>query len=93
MFAAILYIFCFSTWALGLLSWIAYMGKKFEDWDLVHKEKKLELQVAQFQLEKVGLYISTQNSSKSAVENKAQTEKPNKQDIPEKIKELMVILI
>ena len=65
------------------------MSKRVEDWEIINRSKELELRVAQFQLERVGLYNNTQNSYPLAVENKLHAEKPNKEDIPEKIKELM----
>lgn len=78
----IFYIFCFSTWALGLLSWVIFIGKSISDWELVYQTKKLELQLAQFQLKKMGLF-------NPLLENKFQSDIPNKEEIPEKIKQLM----
>lgn len=43
MITILLYVFVFSTWGLGLLSWMAVLGNKSRMWDLEHFEKFIEI--------------------------------------------------
>lgn len=67
---------------MGLLSWLIYFGKKIKDWDLVQKARELELENRKM--------ISSQFEKMSTGRGPLSPSKPpNKEDIPEKIKELM----
>lgn len=84
MTTAFLYIFVFSTWGLGLLSWIIGLGQFLARWELEAEEKTLELEQKKFFLSKIN------NLSVGLGRNfSAPNITPNSKELPEKLKELM----
>jgi hypothetical protein len=73
-------IFIFSTWGLGLLSWIVFMSYRSDKWDLEVKFLKQELQQRELVSKAQSLQLPTPTARQSADATK---------EIPEKIKELM----
>jgi hypothetical protein len=81
MTTAFLYIFIFSTWGLGLLSWVVGLSHSLRKWELEDEEKTLEIE----QKRQFFNRLSSLASKSPAMALGSQTVK----DIPEKIKELM----
>jgi hypothetical protein len=74
-------IFIFSTWGLGLLSWIVFMSYRTDKWDLEVKSLKQELQ-------QKDLFLSKIESLQPLVAG-GRIPSDVAKEIPEKIKELM----
>jgi hypothetical protein len=88
MTTAFLYIFVFSTWGLGLLSWIVGLGQLLAKWELESQEKTLEIEQKKIFISKINSLTGgmTRGLSLGAI---AQTTESVTKDLPEKIKELM----
>lgn len=94
MATAILYTFVFSTWGLGLLSWVVVLGRKLEEWNLDTQEKNLEITQKKLLFNKFNSLSATPVPVASATKQTSwgsitTTEPPSKESLPEKIKELM----
>ena len=98
MVTAILYTFLFSTWGLGLLSWVAFLGNKFEKWGLESQERELEITQKKLMFSKFNSLSMTSAPAAAATAGSTKqtswgsvtaTEPPSKESIPEKIRELM----
>jgi hypothetical protein len=94
MATAILYTFVFSTWGLGLLSWVVVLGRKLEEWNLDTQEKNLEITQKKLLFNKFNSLSATPAPAASATKQTSwgsitTTEPPSKESLPEKIKELM----
>jgi cytoskeletal protein RodZ len=98
MVVTFLYIFAFSTWALGLLSWIVFIGQKLQQWDLNSQEKTLDIKQKQIIFNKFNSLTPGAGISGSVIPDSikqapwgsvASTEPMSKDSIPEKIRELM----
>ena len=94
MATAILYTFVFSTWGLGLLSWVVVLGRKLEEWNLDTQEKNLEITQKKLLFNKFNSLSATPVPAASATKQTSwgsitTTEPPSKESLPEKIKELM----
>ena len=81
MTTAFLYIFIFSTWGLGLLSWVVGLSHSLRRWELETEEKTLEIEQKRQFFNK----FSSLASKGPSIALGSQGTK----DIPEKIKELM----
>lgn len=86
MTTAVLYALLFSTWGLGLLSWLAALGNTLAKWDLDRQEKALDIEQKKLLLSKFSSITGARSSSMAAI---AQMSDTNKDTIPEKIRELM----
>lgn len=84
MTTAFLYVFLFSTWGLGLLSWLAALGHSLSRWDLERQERTLDIEQKKLIF---GKFNSITGDKSVSLTNSIVT--ANKEDIPEKIKELM----
>jgi hypothetical protein len=73
-------IFIFSTWGLGLLSWIVFMSHRFDKWELEMRSLRQELEQKEF------LFSKVQSLQPPAI---ARAVVETNKEIPEKIKELM----
>jgi hypothetical protein len=94
MVTAILYMFAFSTWGLGLLSWMMLLGRKLEEWKLQTQERELEISQKKLMFNKFNSLSMTPASSQGATKQTpwgsvTATEPPVKESIPDKIRELM----
>lgn len=94
MATAILYTFVFSTWGLGLLSWVVVLGRKLEEWNLDTQDKNLELAQKKLLFNKFNSLSATPATVPNATKQTSwgsvtATEPPSKESLPEKIKELM----
>jgi len=98
MVVTFLYIFAFSTWALGLLSWIVFIGQKLQQWDLNSQEKTLDIKQKQIIFNKfnsltpgagIGGSVIPDSIKQTPWGSVASTEPMSKDSIPEKIRELM----
>ncbi len=87
MTTVFLYIFLFSTWGLGLLSWIVGLGHLLTKWSLETAEKELDIEQKKSLFDKFNS-ISSMRSGLVTTPG-ASAPAPNKDMIPEKIKELM----
>ena len=85
MASAILYVFAFSTWGLGLVAFISLIGINIEKWQKKKEVIEFELKEKTVLLEKL-----TSNSSPFGM-MAAMAQMGNKKDapIPDKVKELM----
>ncbi len=94
MATAILYTFVFSTWGLGLLSWVVLLGRKLEEWGLETQERNLEITQKKLLFDKFNS-LSTVQATVPGTTKQApwgsvtSTEAPDKESLPEKIRELM----
>jgi hypothetical protein len=82
----IFYIFLFSTWGLGLFSWVLGLGHLLTKWEIESKEKTLEIDQKRLLFEKFNSATSTRLGVGIGP---GQQSIPNKDLIPDKIKELM----
>jgi hypothetical protein len=95
MTTAILYTFVFSTWGLGLLSWVVVLGHKLEKWGLDTQERNLEITQKKLLFNKFNSLSAPTTASASGATKQTSwgsvtaTEPPSKESLPEKIKELM----
>lgn len=94
MATAILYTFVFSTWGLGLLSWVVVLGRKLEEWNLDNQDRNLELAQKKLLFNKFNSLSASQTPTAGATKQTSwgsvtPTEPPSKDSLPEKIKELM----
>lgn len=86
MTTVFLYVFIFSTWGIGLLSWLAALGNALSRWDLERQEKTLDIE----QKKNLFTKFNSLTAGRIAISNAtASTEEPSKDAIPDKIKELM----
>ena len=81
MTTAFLYIFMFSTWGLGLLSWIVGLSHSLRKWELEVQEKILEIEQKRHFFNK----FSSLPSKGGFIAPVPQ----GSRDVPEKVKELM----
>lgn len=86
MTTVFLYVFLFSTWGLGLLSWLAALGNSLSKWELERQEKTLEIEQKKNLFSKFNSLTGGRTAIAGPV---ATTQEPNKEMIPDKIKELM----
>jgi hypothetical protein len=90
MTTAILYIFLFSTWGLGLLSWISALGHTAAKWELDREEKKLDISQKKLLFGKFNSLTSSAQSRMAAhTVSKETLSDLNAEEIPEKVRELM----
>lgn len=85
MLSAILYVFAFSTWGLGLVAFISVIGINIEKW-----QKKKE--IIEFELKEKTIFLERLTSSSSPLNMMAaMSQMSNKKEIPipDKVKELM----
>lgn len=85
MLSAILYVFAFSTWGLGLVAFISVIGINIEKW-----QKKKE--IIEFELKEKTIFLERLTSSGSPLNMMAaMSQMSNKKEIPipDKVKELM----
>jgi uncharacterized membrane protein len=85
MLSAILYVFAFSTWGLGLVAFISVIGINIEKW-----QKKKE--IIDFELKEKTIFLERLTSSSSPLNMMAaMSQMSNKKEIPipDKVKELM----
>ena len=85
MLSAILYVFAFSTWGLGLIAFISVIGINIEKW-----QKKKE--IIDFELKEKTIFLERLTSSSSPLNMMAaMSQMSNKKEIPipDKVKELM----
>lgn len=85
MTTAFLYIFLFSTWGLGLLSWMCALANFVANRELDREDKKLNIDHKKFMFSRFG---SIPNLNFNHPERMVHTNRPNDQ-IPEKVQELM----
>lgn len=88
MTTVFLYIFLFSTWGLGLFSWIIGLGHLLTKWDIENQEKSLDIDQKRLILEKFNS-LSHSRPGFMMGQPTPPSPLPNKEAIPEKIKELM----
>lgn len=81
-----LYVFLFSTWGLGLLSWLAALSNALAKWDLERQEKSIDIEQKKLLFSKFNSL--TKGKTPGSVAVPTMTE-PSKDTIPEKIQELM----
>jgi hypothetical protein len=86
MTTVVLYVLLFSTWGLGLLSWLAALSNTLAKWDLDRQEKSLDIEQKKLLLSKFSSITGARAPSLTSV---AQMTEASKDAIPEKIKELM----
>lgn len=84
MITVTLYVFLFSTWGLGLLSWLAALSNSLAKWDLERQETMLDIEQKRLIF---GRFNSITGDRSISLTNSVVT--ANKDEIPEKIKELM----
>ena len=94
MVATFLYIFAFSTWGLGLLSWVIFLGQKLQAWDLQRQEKALDIKQKQVIFGKFNSLTTGSASIPDSIKHTpwgsvTATEPLSKESIPEKVRELM----
>jgi hypothetical protein len=94
MVATFLYIFAFSTWGLGLLSWVIFLGQKLQAWDLQRQEKALDIKQKQVIFGKFNSLTNVSAMAPDSVKHTpwgsvTATEPLSKESIPEKVRELM----
>lgn len=85
MLSAILYVFAFSTWGLGLVAFISVIGINIEKW-----QKKKE--IIEFELKEKTIFLERLTSNSSPLNMMAaMSQMSNKKEIPipDKVKELM----
>lgn len=85
MLSAILYVFAFSTWGLGLIAFISVIGINIEKW-----QKKKE--IIEFELKEKTIFLERLTSNSSPLNMMAaMSQMSNKKEIPipDKVKELM----
>lgn len=87
MTTVLLYTFLFSTWGLGLLSWVLGLGHLISKWNLESVEKALDISQKKVIFEKFDSVTSMRQGF--AVATPGTLQSPSKDLIPEKIKELM----
>jgi hypothetical protein len=85
MTTVLLYTFLFSTWGLGLLSWIVGLGHLLSKWNLESAEKAIDIEHKKSLFEK----FDSVATLRSGLANSPISPLPSKDLIPEKIKELM----
>jgi hypothetical protein len=88
MTTAFLYIFVFSTWGLGLLSWVIGLGQLLARWELEAKEKNLEIEQKKVFLSRINSIASGFGKGFPRGGIAGATESGSK-ELPEKLKELM----
>lgn len=81
MATTFIYLFLFTTWGLGLLSWVAWLGHKFAEWETEAQDKELEIEQKRVFLDK----LSAMTKLPSPMSSSPTISK----EIPEKIKKLM----
>jgi len=91
MTTAFLYIFLFSTWGLGLLSWMVVLNDFISQRDLRNKEKSLEIsqKTAFFNRFNDISGLQSQDKAKKTSWGKVSAAEESPEFIPEKIRELM----
>jgi hypothetical protein len=87
MTTVFLYTFLFSTWGLGLLSWIVGLGHLLTKWNLESMERALDIEQKKALFEKFESVTSSRQGFTMA--GQPAPSMPSKDMIPEKIKELM----
>lgn len=86
MTTVFLYVFIFSTWGLGLLSWLAALGNAISKWELERQERSLDIEQKQNLFSK---FNSLTGGRMTMAGPTTTAQEPSKEMIPEKIKELM----
>jgi hypothetical protein len=86
MTTVFLYIFLFSTWGLGLLSWVVALGHFLTKGDLELKDKTLDIEQKKLLINKLN---SLTNSIGNRMPSFAGIAPIAPKELPEKIKELM----
>lgn len=93
MLSAFAYIFLFSTWGLGLLSWLVLISTKLQETELKSREMKLEIQQKELFFNGISQSLKKVEEKKNTNTNtpwgKVSDAKPSEDLIPEKIMELM----
>jgi hypothetical protein len=91
MLSAIAYIFLFSTWGLGLMSWLVLLSAKLQETELKSKEMKLGLQHKELLFNGLSDGFKKMQTQPSAVTpwGKVSDPKQSEELIPDKILELM----
>lgn len=93
MLSAFAYIFLFSTWGLGLLSWLVLISTKLQETELKSREMKLEIQQKELFFNGISQSLKKVEEKKNTNTNtpwgKVSEAKPSEDLIPEKIMELM----
>jgi hypothetical protein len=87
MTTVLLHIFLFSTWGLGLLSWVVGLGHLLTKWNLESTERELDIEQKKVLLEKFESVTSMRSGF--SIPGLQAVQAPSKDAIPEKIKELM----
>jgi|688.fasta_scaffold878278_1 hypothetical protein len=90
MTTVFLYVFVFSTWGLGIISWLALLGGSLTKWELERQEKVLDLEQKKLMF---GRFNSLTSGKFPPSKNQEAKDQPlaelGKDMIPEKIRELM----
>ncbi len=86
MTTVLLYTFLFSTWGLGLLSWIVGLSHLLTRWSLETTERTLDIEQKKSLFEKFNHVTSMRHGG---VAGSSANVAPSKDLIPDKIKELM----
>jgi hypothetical protein len=89
MASAILYVFAFSTWGLGLVAFISLIGINVEKWNKKKEVLDFELKEKTILLEKLTSNSSPLNMMAMMAEMGAKKQGGMVPPIPDKVKELM----
>ena len=89
MASAILYVFAFSTWGLGLVAFISMIGINIEKWQKKKEVLDFELKEKTVLLEKLTSNNSPLNMMAMMAEMGAKKQGTVAPPIPDKVKELM----
>lgn len=89
MVSAILYVFAFSTWGLGLVAFISLIGINIEKWNKKKESLDFELKEKTVLLEKLTSSTSPLGMMAAMAEMGAKKQGAPTPAIPEKVKELM----
>ncbi len=89
MASAILYVFAFSTWGLGLVAFISLIGINVEKWNKKKEVLDFELKEKTILLEKLTSNSSPLNMMAMMAEMGAKKQGGMAPPIPDKVKELM----
>ena len=89
MASAILYVFAFSTWGLGLVAFISMIGINIEKWQKKKEVLDFELKEKTILLEKLTSNNSPLNMMAMMAEMGAKKQGTVAPPIPDKVKELM----
>lgn len=87
--STILYIFIFSSWGLGLLSWFAILGAKLTRYNLENEERGLKIKAIKAINGAIPSMASQGKIPTPPWAKPSSESQPNPENIPEKVRELM----